>query len=82
MSTDIKIEKNIPVPTRSKIPPLPLGEMEIGDSFRAPVSADNAKEVSSLRQRVARYQRSHPQKRFSVVIDDSDDRHMRVFRIA
>lgn len=77
----IQIEKNIPVPQRSKIPPLPLGEMDIGDSFLAPVEASNAKEVSSLRQRVARFQKANHDKRFSVVIDENEKR-MRVFRIA
>lgn len=77
----IQIEKNIPVPQRSKIPPLPLAEMEIGDSFLAPVDSSNTKEVGSLRQRVARFQKSNSHKRFSVVIDEKEQR-MRVFRIA
>lgn len=77
--TMIKIEKNVPVPQRSRIPSLPLEEMDIGDSFRAPVEAADQKAVSSLRQRVARFQRANPAMRFSVVIDGDN---MRVFRVA
>ncbi len=75
----IKIEKNVPVPQRSRIPPLPLADMAIGDSFKAPIKSADQKGVSSLRQRVSRFQKSYPTMRFSVVIDGEN---MRVFRIA
>jgi hypothetical protein len=77
--TTIKIEKNVPVPQRTRIPSLPLDQMEVGDSFAAPIKATDPKAVSSLRQRVSRFQRVNPQMRFSVVIDGEN---MRVFRIA
>jgi hypothetical protein len=75
---EIKIEKNVPMPTRSRIPDLPFAEMEIGDSFLAPVRADQTRLIASLRQRVVRYQHTCPEKRFSVVTDGDQ---MRVFRI-
>ena len=76
---NIKIEKNIPVPQRSRIPPLPLGAMDVGDSFKAPIASSDQKGVSSLRQRVSRFQKDYPTMRFSVVIDGDS---MRVFRVA
>jgi hypothetical protein len=75
----IHIEKNIPIPQRSRLPDLPFREMQIGDSFLAPVSSDDQRLISALRQRVSRYQRANPDRRFSVVKDKDQ---MRVFRIA
>lgn len=75
----IQIEKNVPVPQRTRIPALPLGQMEIGDSFRAPIQVADPKGVASLRQRVSRFQRANPDMRFSVVKDGDN---MRVFRVA
>lgn len=74
----IRIDKHIPVPKRTKIPELPLEMMEPGDSFIAPIDADNPVEVRALRQRVSRWQRGTTS-RFSVIRDGDD---MRVFRVA
>ena len=74
----IKIEKDIPIPQRTRLPELPFSEMEINESFLAPVSYDEARLVQALRQRVVRFQRRHPPKKFSVV---RDGEKMRVFRI-
>lgn len=76
----IQIEKNIPVPVRTKMPPLPFADMDVGDSFLAPVEADNTSMIQALRQRVARFQRKNPKYRFSVV-RDAQHNMMRVFRI-
>ena len=74
----IKIERNIPIPQRTRLPELPFSEMEINESFLAPVSYDEARLVQALRQRVVRFQRRHPPKKFSVV---RDGEKMRVFRV-
>tara|TARA_R100000951_G_scaffold57326_1_gene48167 strand:- start:7496 stop:7726 length:231 start_codon:yes stop_codon:yes gene_type:complete len=74
----IKIEKDIPIPQRTRLPELPFSEMEINESFLAPVSFAEARLVQALRQRVVRFQRQHPPKKFSVV---RDGEKMRVFRI-
>ncbi len=74
----IKIEKDIPIPQRTRLPELPFSEMEINESFLAPVSYEEARLVQALRQRVVRFQRRHPPKKFSVVRDGDQ---MRVFRI-
>lgn len=75
----IHIEKNIPIPQRSRLPDLPFQEMQIGDSFLAPVGSEDQRLINALRQRVSRYQRANPEQRFSVVKDNDQ---MRVFRIA
>ncbi len=77
LQMQIQIEKHIPIPKRTKIPDLPLGEMEIGDSFLAPINANEETEVRALRQRVSRWQRGTTS-RFSVVRDGES---MRVFRV-
>ncbi len=74
----IQIDKHIPIPKRTKIPDLPLGDMEIGDSFLAPINAQSEVEVRALRQRVSRWQRGLTS-RFSVVRSEEG---MRVFRVA
>ena len=75
----IKIENSIPLPSLlSNIPPLPLGEMKIGDSFL--VKVDSKSDQSTIRQRTHRYRVKHPSVRFSVWKED--DKHVRVFRIA
>ena len=74
----IKIEEDIPIPQRTRLPELPFSEMEINESFLAPVSCEEARLVQALRQRVVRFQRRHPPKKFSVVRDGDQ---MRVFRI-
>ena len=32
----IKIDKNVPMPSKHKIPPFPFADMEVGDSFAVP----------------------------------------------
>lgn len=80
----IQIDKHIPMPKRTKIPNLPLTEMEIGDSFKAPIDANSTAEVRALRQRISRWQRTSTS-RFSCVRDR--DEHtgediMRVFKVS
>lgn len=74
----ITIEKHVPMPTRVRLPRLPLASMDVGDSFLAPVARKNASAVRALRQRVQRFQRMHRPRRFSVV---QDGECMRVFRV-
>ena len=74
----IEIEKGVAMPVRTKLPDLPFSKMEIGDSFVAPVETGNQKLVQALRQRVTRFQKNHPPKKFSVV---QDGEAMRVFRV-
>jgi len=76
---DIVIEKDVPMPKRTKIPELPLATMEIGDSFVAPINAAEQTEVRALRQRISRWQRGQQPKKFSVV---RDGEQMRVFRVS
>jgi hypothetical protein len=60
----IKIEKNVPMPTRSNVPELPLDQMEVGDSFAYELQGD--KDYAVVRQRLTRYQKSNPPVRFSM----------------
>lgn len=76
---DIVIEKHVPMPKRTKIPDLPLAEMEVGDSFVAPINAGDQTEVRALRQRISRWQRDRHPMKYSVV---RDGEQMRVFRVA
>ena len=76
---DIVIEKHVPMPKRTRIPDLPLAQMEVGDSFVAPINASDQTEVRALRQRISRWQRDQQAMKFSVVRDGDQ---MRVFRVA
>ncbi len=76
---DIVIEKHVPMPKRTRIPDLPLAQMEVGDSFVAPINASDQTEVRALRQRISRWQRDQQPMKFSVVRDGDQ---MRVFRVA
>lgn len=75
----ITIEKNVPMPQRTRLPELPFGEMEVGDSFLVPLPMDDSQSVASLRQRVSRFQRANDPKKFSTVKSEGG---MRVFRVA
>lgn len=80
----ISIDKHIPMPKRTKIPDLPLTEMEVGDSFKAPINAGDATEVRALRQRISRWQRNSTS-RFSCIRDtdsDTGEAIMRVFKVS
>ena len=72
------IEKHVPIPTRVRLPKLPLAIMDVGDSFLAPIAEKNMSAVRALRQQVQRFQRRHRPRRFSVV---QDGECMRVFRV-
>jgi len=74
--SQIKIEKNVPFPSRIELPPLPLEQMQVSDSFM--IECGLGKEVNALRQRLQRFQRNNPPKRFSV--RRVDDERVRVFR--
>lgn len=58
------IEKNIPIPGRALT--LPLGEMELGDSF-----IDTETSVSTLRTVLSRCKKLHPDKDFTSVVVDN-----------
>ena len=74
----ISIEKHVPIPTRVRLPKLPLAIMDVGDSFIAPIAEKNGSALRALRQQVQRFQRRHRPRRFSVV---QDGECMRVFRV-
>ena len=76
--TTIQIEKGVPMPNRTHLPELPFTAMEIGDSFVAPVLSSDARSIQALRQRVTRFQKQNPPKKFSVV---QDGEQVRVFRV-
>lgn len=73
----IRIEKNVPMPTRSAIPPLPLEDMEIGDSFA--LRASGTRDHNVIRQRLHRFQRNNPPRKFSM--RTVDDETVRIFRV-
>ena len=75
----ITIEKNVPMPQRTRLPELPFGAMEVGDSFLVPLLTQDSQSGASLRQRVSRFQRAHEPKKFSTVKSEGG---MRVFRVA
>ena len=76
--SNIKIEKNIPLPVYSKVPELPLDKMKIGESFVIGLSEEIKK--STIRQRVARFQKRNPPKHFAMrPWDDGDS--VRIFRV-
>lgn len=80
----IQIDKHIPMPQRTKIPDLPLLDMETGDSFKAPINANSPTEVRALRQRISRWQRTSTS-RFSCVRDkdrETGEDIMRVFKVS
>jgi len=61
------------------LPDMPFRDMQVGDSFLAPVPVSDQRLIGALRQRVSRYQRMNPDQKFSVIRDGDQ---MRVFRIA
>ena len=76
----IEIQKNIPVPTRKKLPRYPLADMEVGDSFLSGVGSEDKNQVQTLRTTIWRLQSAMDGKRFSVV-KDAEKPEMRVFRV-
>lgn len=77
MSVNIRIEKDVPMPVRSNIPELPLEKMEIGESFVLKLSTPS--DPSTLRQRIHRFQKNNPPKKFSM--RKIDDGSVRIFRV-
>ena len=73
----IKIERNVPLPVSSDVPSLPLEQMLVGESFVLKLNSDTDK--STVRQRVGRFQRNNPPKRFSVRM--VENKSLRVFRV-
>lgn len=77
----VKIESGIPVPEapyNSTVPPLPLADMKVGDSVA--VTLKNEKEIGTVRQRLYRFCRDNPPKRFSLrKMGEGGD--YRVFRV-
>jgi hypothetical protein len=59
----ITIEKDVPLPRRTKLPDLPFNEMSVGDSFVLDI---DKKSRSAVRQRIYRFQNGNWPKRFSV----------------
>ena len=77
MSEKIRIVNDVPMPEREILPPMPLDKMEIGDSFELPLKGINSK--NSMRQRLYRYQKNNPPKRFSLQTIDLNS--VRIFRV-
>lgn len=77
----VEIQKNVPLPQRTKLPRYPLEDMDIGDSFLSGIPADDKRKTQTLRTTICRAQRSMDGKRFSVV-QDPERNEMRVFRVA
>ncbi len=77
MSKRFQIDKHVPLPERSNLPPLPLNDMEIGDSFLLDTPGKNDK--SALRARLWRYQNNNQPKRFSM-IREADNEQVRIHR--
>ena len=77
MTDKIQIENDVPIPVRSDVPPLPLDEMVVGDSIVVPIT--KSQEKGTIRQRIHRYQLTHPPAKFSMIT--KDEHSVRVFRI-
>jgi len=74
--SQVKIEKDVPFPARVQLPPLPLDDMLINDSFK--VNVTSGSETASLSQRLQRFQKMNHPKRFSIRRINQDT--VRVFR--
>ena len=83
MSYEIKIESGVPLPKRAHkipLPDLPLDQMEVGQSFKLPVTQEHmTRTMNALRMKVQRYQRANSGYRFSVITETPES--IRVFRI-
>ena len=78
MSQTFEIVNDVPMPKKpASLPKLPLGDMEVGESFL--ISGINLKMKLAIRGRLARYQRSHHPRRFSMI--QETDTSVRVFRV-
>lgn len=79
----MKIERNVPLPehisSRINIGPLPLKEMEVGDSFFLSCSEEQInKMLTSLRVRLSRFTQNHPDFKFS---STKEGKGIRVWRV-
>lgn len=81
MSITVKIDKNVPLPEVSYLQPVPLKEMEVGDSFL--LKKLTFKMKAALRQRITRFQKAHPKTMFSMRQEErqGDLFSIRVFRM-
>jgi hypothetical protein len=80
----MKIDRNVPLPDRIakrfRIGPLPLAEMNVGDSFVIEIDADDAelsRILHSLRVRLNRFTQKNPKFKFS---SSKDKKGLRVWR--
>lgn len=76
--TQIKIEKNVPLPETNSLPPMPFEKMEVNDSFVVELQSPTDKKT--VRQRMYRYQKKNPNVRLS--LRKIDDDSVRVYRLA
>lgn len=77
MTQKFKIEKNVPMPVRSQVPPLPLGELDVGQSFV--YELEDERDHAVIRQRLTRFQKRNPPVRFSM--NRIDETKVRIHRI-
>jgi len=82
----MKIEKNVPLPAhikkRFRIGPLPLSEMNVGDSLFIEVDlkeSEMERVLHSLRVRLNRFTKANPKFKFSASHDEKN-RGLRVWR--
>ena len=73
----IKIERDVPMPPRSRIPSLPFAEMKIGNSIV--VEVREKRDLNALRQRMDRFQKKNYPTRLS--LQTIQPGTVRVFRI-
>jgi hypothetical protein len=64
LMSDIKIDKNVPLPEVTYLPPIPLDKMKVGDSILLKKLTERNK--AAIRQRITRYQNSHYPKQFAM----------------
>jgi len=81
----MKIDRNVPLPDRIakrfRIGPLPLDDMNVGDSFLIEIDSNDAeltRILHSLRVRLNRYTQKHPKHKFS---SSKDKKGLRVWRV-
>lgn len=77
--TGIKIETGVPVWQDDPLPPFPLGEMEVGQSFVLSLQDENQKRT--VRQRLSRFQSNNPPQRFVMKTTKEDKLKVRVHRV-
>jgi hypothetical protein len=63
---NITFESDVPMPVRSKLPELPLGELTVGGKKGSfVITLNHPKERDAVRQRYYRYAAENPPKRFT-----------------